>query len=71
MKYLIILLLFHYTRKIETILIVKIINFQSSLTYTLLMFLGEFLGGLSVYLYNVYIFPKKRQILQICMQKYN
>ena len=61
MKYLIILLLFHYTRKVESILIVKIINFQSSLTYTLLMFLGEFLGGLSVYLYNAYVLPKKKK----------
>ena len=44
-------LLFHYLRKIEGIIIMKVIKFKDSLTFVFLMFLGEFAGGLIVFLY--------------------
>ena len=48
MKYFIYLFFFHYVRTIESILISKILNFNNIFVFTVLMYLGEFFGGLAV-----------------------
>ena len=52
MRYLFFLIFCHYSRKIESIIISKVINFKDSLSFALLMFSGEFLGGLGVIFYQ-------------------
>ena len=52
MRYLFFLIFCHYTRKIESIIISKVIYFKDSLSFALLMFSGEFLGGLGVIFYQ-------------------
>ena len=62
MKYLFLLLIFHYTRQIEGMLINKIIHFGDTLTFTFLMFFGEFLGGIAVIFYQRLFFRKKNKV---------
>ena len=64
MIYFIILFSFHYIRKIEGMLISKILHFNDSLTFNFLMFSGEFLGGLSVILYHKIYFLHQINIRQ-------
>ena len=52
MRYLFFLIFCQYTRKIESIIIPKVIYFKDSLSFALLMFSGEFLGGLGVIFYQ-------------------
>ena len=52
MRYLFFLIFCHYSRKIESIIISKVINFKDSLSFALLMFSSEFLGGLGVIFYQ-------------------
>ena len=46
------LILWNFIRKIETTLMSKFLGFGSSILNTLLMFLGEFLFGLILYVYQ-------------------
>ena len=46
------LILWNFIRKIETTLMSKFLGFGSSILNTLLMFLGEFLFGLVLYVYQ-------------------
>ena len=50
MKYLLLLFVYFYIRKIEGIIINKVLLFGDSLTFTILMFFGEFFGGLLVFI---------------------
>ena len=59
MQYLLYLLLYHYLRKIEGILINKITHFSDSLTLTFLMFFSELFGGLAVIIYQRFHFLSK------------
>ena len=52
LKYPLQLLLYNELRNIETILVYKLLKFGDSLVFTPLMFLGEFLSGLIIYLYQ-------------------
>ena len=52
MIYLIFLFFWHYIRKIEIMIIPKVIYFNDSLSFTFIMFLAEFLGGLGVIFYQ-------------------
>ena len=52
------LIIWNLVRKLETILIGFLFNFSDSLFYTPLMFIGEFLSGLLIYLYQKKIFKK-------------
>ena len=45
-------------RKIDSILMIKVNNFEASLFLTVIMFLGELLFGLIIYLYNIIFFIK-------------
>lgn len=61
MRYLLFLFLYHYSRKIEGMVMGKVIGFSDSLTLTILMFCGEFFGGLAVIIYQKYFFSHKRK----------
>ena len=61
MQYLIFLLVYHYLRKIIQILLNRIIKFNDSLVFTLIMFTGEFLGALAVIIYQNLFFRNKSQ----------
>lgn len=56
-------IIFTYARKIETILMGKIIGFNGSLLLTLIMFLSEIISGIIFFLYEKKYFtlPKKRK----------
>ena len=62
MRYLFFLLACHYTRKIEGMIMSKVIHFSDSLTLMILMFFGEFLGGLVVFLYNHLYFERRKKL---------
>ena len=55
------LIIWHLSRNIETKLISYLFNFSGSLTYTPLMFLGEFISGLLLFVYQNR-FLKKKQV---------
>jgi hypothetical protein len=59
MRFLIYLFIYHYTRKIEGIIMSKVCNFNDSLLLTFLMFFGELFGGLAIFIYQKYFFAKK------------
>ena len=61
MKYFIFLFFFHYIRRIESILISKILNFNSTVVFTFLMYIGEFLGGIAVIIYQKYLLKKSKE----------
>ena len=46
------LMIWHLLRKLETMLISYLFNFGDSLIYTPLMFIGEFISGLIIFLYQ-------------------
>ena len=52
LKYPINLIIWNFLRKIISILISGLFHFNASVIYTLLMFLGELLGGYLVYRYQ-------------------
>ncbi len=58
--YLIQLFIHYYFRKIDLIIINQIFEFHDSLIFTFLMVLGEFLGGLAIYIYQTKLFKKKK-----------
>lgn len=58
--YLIMLIIFNFCRKVELIIMDKILYFNSSLLLTLLMFLGELISGFIIYKYEISFLPKKR-----------
>ena len=55
-------LLWNIVRNIETILISELFNYDGSLLYTPIMFLGEFSAGLIIYIYEKQFFPKDDKI---------
>ena len=54
------LIIFTFCRKIDSIIMNKIFDFDSSLLLTLLMFLGEFSAGLSLYFYEKRFLSRKK-----------
>ena len=58
------LIIWNLLRKLETMLINYLFNFSDSLIYTPLMFLGEFLTGLGIFLYQKKFLQKKKQLLK-------
>ena len=50
--YLFFLFIYYYLRKIISIVMNQVLKFNYSLIYTLLMVMGEFFGGLSIYIYQ-------------------
>ena len=54
------LIIFNFFRKIDTIIISKILEFESSLIMALLMFIGEFIAGLTIFLYELSFLPKRK-----------
>ena len=57
------LIIWNLLRKLETILISYLFNFDDSLVYTPLMFFGEFISGLIIYNYqNKFLKKEKKQI---------
>ena len=46
------LIIWHFLRNVETILIGHFFNFKNSQIYTSIMFIGEFVSGLIIYLYE-------------------
>ena len=61
--YPLILIIFNFFRKIDSIIISKVFKFKSSLIITLLMFAGEFMAGLVIYLYELSFLPKRKKLL--------
>ena len=53
------LTIFNFFRKIDSIIMDQVIGFKGSLILTFLMFLGEFIAGLIVYLYQKSFFREK------------
>ena len=67
LKYPLQLLLYNELRNIESILLNKLLKFDSSLVYSPLMFIGEFLSGLIIFSYQKkfvkkFIFKEEVQI---------
>ena len=60
LKYPLQLLLYNELRNIEAILVYSLLKFGDSLVFTPLMFLGEFLSGLIIYLYQNKILKKNK-----------
>ena len=55
------LIIWNLVRKLETILIGFLFNFSNSLFYTPIMFIGEFLSGLLIYLYQKQFLKKQKE----------
>ena len=55
-------ILHYYCRKTVSISINHLYKFNDSLIFTVLMLLGEFFGGISIYLYQIYFFQPKKNI---------
>ena len=55
------LIIWNLLRKIETILISNLFNFSDSLVYTPLMFIGEFVSGLFIFLYQKKFLKKEQK----------
>ena len=54
------LIIFNFFRKIDTIIISRVLEFESSLIMALLMFIGEFIAGFIIYLYESSFLPKRK-----------
>ena len=61
MKYFFFLFFFHYVRRIESILISKLLNFNNIFVFTVLMYLGELFGGLAVLIYQKCLLNKNKE----------
>ena len=59
------LIIWNLLRKLETMLINYLFNFSDSLVYTPLMFIGEFVSGLAIYLYQKKFLQKKKTTSKI------
>ena len=59
--YLLMLIIFNFLRKIDSIIMDKIIGLSGTLLLTFLMFLGEFIAGLSIFIYQISFFPKRKK----------
>ena len=59
--YLAMLIIFNFLRKIDFIVIDQVIGLDGSLFLTFLMFLGELVAGLIIYLYQISFLPKKKE----------
>lgn len=57
--YIIYLMISYFMRKVDLIIITETYKFNDPLIFTFLMLLGEFVGGLSIYLYQHYFFKTK------------
>ena len=58
--YLLLLFGYYYLRKIDGIIISKVLNFRGSFIFTFLMAFGEFFGGLAIYMYQRYLVLNKK-----------
>ena len=58
--YLLLLFDYYYLRKIDGIIISKVLNFHGSFIFTFLMAFGEFFGGLAIYMYQRYLVLNKK-----------
>ena len=55
------LIIWHFLRNVETILIGHFFNFKNSQIYTSIMFIGEFVSGLIIYLYQKHFLKKNKK----------
>ena len=62
MRYLLLGFTFYYVRKIHGIIMSKLIQFNDSLSFMIIMFSAEFFGGLAVFIYQNLYFSKKKKI---------
>ena len=72
--YLLLLFAYYYLRKIDGIIISKVLDFHSSFIFTFLMAFGELFGGLAIYLYQKFLFinnksSSKRFLIKIIGKK--
>ena len=72
--YLLLLFAYYYLRKIDGIIISKVLDFHSSFIFTFLMAFGELFGGLAIYLYQKFLFinnksSSKRFLIKIIVKK--
>ena len=72
--YLLLLFAYYYLRKIDGIIISKVLDFHSSFIFTFLMAFGELFGGLAIYLYKKFLFinnksSSKRFLIKIIGKK--
>ena len=58
--YLLMLIIFNFLRKIDSIVMDKVLEFDSSILFTLIMFLGEFIAGFILYTYEISFLSKKK-----------
>ena len=58
LRFIIYLILYYYLRKIDSIIINYKFKFDDSLIFAILMFLGEFFAGLSVFIYQALYLKK-------------
>ena len=61
--YLLMLIIFNFARKIDSIIMDQLLKFDSSLLLTLIMFLSEFITGCILFVYAINI-----QVLQLLAQ---
>ena len=62
MRYLFFLFAYHYARKIEGMIMNKVTHFSHSLSLMILMFSGEFLGGLATVIYQNLHFSQRQKL---------
>ena len=57
------LIIFNFLRKINSIAMDEVLEFDSSILFTLIMFLSEFIAGFFIYIYEVIFYQKRKIIL--------
>ena len=60
--YLLMLTIFNFLRNVDSIMMNQIIGLKSSLILTFLMFFGEFIVGLFIFIYQISFLRKKKRI---------
>ena len=65
--YLLMLTIFNFLRNIDTIIMFKLTGLNSSLLLTTLMFFGEFIAGLFIFIYQISFFLRKKRVVKTFM----
>ena len=65
--YLLMLIIFNFLRNVDLIVMTKLTGLNSSLLLTILMFLGEFIAGFSIFIYQVSFFLRKKRVVKTFM----
>ena len=65
--YLLMLTIFNFLRNIDTIVMISLTGLNSSLLLTILMFLGEFVAGFFIFIYQIRFLQRHKRIVKTFM----